>query len=40
LGLGFLVVDVMIGIDFVLVYDIIGDPTSRFCGSKLYWILA
>jgi len=40
LGLGFLLADVMIGVDFAFFWMTSSvDPMSRFCGSKLYWIL-
>jgi len=37
-GLGFLVKYVMFGAGFSVFDDVIGDPMSRFNGSKFYWI--
>jgi len=36
---GVFVNDVMIGVAFSFFDDVVGDPMSRFPGSKFYWIL-
>jgi len=39
LGLAFLLDDVMIGVCFKVLYDVIAESMSRFRGSKFFWKL-